>query len=141
MRVRLVLLAVSLAAAVCAGGCSGSSSSTSAASPAPAPSDPDFSAMMENFYQQIEGKHWSFAYGMLSARYRKRFSEDDFIDRYSTIDSPDVLVRQLGDRSVDVRLTGTDAHDPAQHLAEYEQVSLAWDGAEWVIDDIKRAPN
>lgn len=141
MRVGRLLLAAAFAVVLSAGCASGSGGSSASASPQPAPTNPDLGAVLENFYQQIEDEHWSFAYAMLSARYRARVSQGAFVDRYRDIANLNVTVLQdTASRVVQVTLEGTKAGDPAKHVNQVERVRLAWDGQEWTIDDIRRAP-
>ncbi|MGD0053689.1 MAG: hypothetical protein ABSD03_17930 [Vulcanimicrobiaceae bacterium] len=139
MRVGRLLLAAAFAVVLSAGCASGSGGSSASASPQPAPTNPDLGAVLENFYQQIEDEHWSFAYAMLSARYRARLSQGAFVDRYRDIADLNVTVLQDTGRVVQVTLDGHRAGDPAKHVASVEWVRLAWDGQEWTIDDIRRA--
>lgn len=140
MRVRVKSIATACALALLLPACAGGSGSTGAnASPRPAPSDPDLGSVMENYYQQIEGQHWSFAYAMLSPRYKKQLSQDALIDCYRSIVNPDVRVQQRTDRTFDVEIQGRDANVPTKHIDEIEHVRVMWDGQEWLIDDIQRS--
>jgi len=139
MRVGRLLLAAAFAVVLSAGCASGSGGSSASASPQPAPTNPDLGAVLENFYQQIEDEHWSFAYAMLSARYRARLGQGAFVDRYRDIADLNVTVLQDTGRVVQVTLDGHRAGDPAKHVGGVEWVRLAWDGQEWTIDDIRRA--
>ena len=50
------------------------------------------------------------------------------------------VLQDTASRVVQVTLEGTKAGDPAKHVNQVERVRLAWDGQEWTIDDIRRAP-
>jgi hypothetical protein len=93
---------------------------------------------MERYYQQVEGQHWKFAYAMLSPRYRGTLSESAFADRYSDVLNPDVQLQQKTDSVVVATLGGRDRVDSGRRRAFEEKVTLAWDGEQWVIDDIRR---
>ncbi|MGD1067389.1 MAG: hypothetical protein ABR975_11280 [Vulcanimicrobiaceae bacterium] len=140
MRARVKSIAAACVLALLLPACAGGShAATATASPRPAPTDPDLGSMMENYYQQIEGEHWAFAYAMLSPRYKKQLSQDAFIDCYRSIVAPDVRVQQRTDRTLDVELQGRDASVPTKHIDEVEHVRVVWDGQEWLIDDIQRS--
>ena len=104
----------------------------------PAPADPDLAGVMERFYQQVEGRHWRFAYAMLSAQYRAGRSEAELRNRYDELADLDVNLRQRTDRIVVARLVAHDRLDRARVRAVDETVTLAWDGGQWVIDAIRR---
>jgi hypothetical protein len=140
MRVGILAVVAAFGVALSAGCASGSAGSSASASPQPAPTNPDLGAVLENFYQQIEDEHWSFAYAMLSARYRARVSQSAFVDRYRDIAGLNAtIVQDTSSRVVQVTLAGTKVGDPSKHVDEVERVRLAWDGQEWTIDDIRRA--
>ena len=105
---------------------------------APAPKNPDLSAVMERFYQQVEGGHWPFAYAMLSASYRARLTQPQLVERYGDLIDPNVRARQLSDRTVVAWLDGTERGHPGRALHVRETVTLAWDGEQWTIDAIER---
>ncbi len=108
--------------------------SLSAASPRPAPADPDLGAVLERYYQDIEGAHWSFAYAMLSPRVRATMSTNDLMDRYELFASPQITVRPTRGTSLDVWLDGNARDDPRRALHLVEHVTMVWDGEQWVID-------
>ena len=104
----------------------------------PAPADPDLAAVMERFYQQVEGGHWRFAYAMLSARYRAGITEAGLRSRYDELADLDVNLRQTTDRVVVARLDAHDRLDRARVRTVAETTTLAWDGGQWVIEAIRR---
>ena len=91
---------------------------------------------MERFYQQVEGGHWRFAYAMFAPAYRARHSEADLVARYSRYASLDVTLRQRSDTVVVSHLEGID-RDDGSPLRDEETVTLAWDGADWKIADLR----
>jgi hypothetical protein len=104
----------------------------------PAPSDPDLSAVTERFYELVEGAHWPFAYAMLSTRYRASLTEAAFEKRYASLIAPDVKARQTAATTVVTRI---DAKDASGRSRRYEEtLRFTWDGEEWKIDRIARAP-
>ncbi len=103
-----------------------------------APANPDLATVMERFYQQVEGRHWKFAYAMLSPRYRGTLRDSAFVERYVDLDNPDVRLQQKTDRVVIATLDGHDRTDRSRRRTFEETVTLAWDGEQWVIDDIRR---
>ncbi len=126
-----------LAAAIAACGCARASTGDDRpAHPVPAPTDPDLGTVMERFYQQVEGRHWRFAYAMLAPAYRARLSEDDLARQYDGYASADVSLRQPSDRVVIAQLAATDP--TGRRLRVEETVTLAWDGADWQIAAIRR---
>ena len=110
-----------------------------AAAPAhalPVPKDPDLGTVMERFYQDVEGQHWRFAYAMLAPAYRTRHAEDVLVSRYGRYASFDVTLRQRSDTVVVSEIEGTD-RDGGRPLRDEEVVTLAWDGADWRIADLR----
>jgi hypothetical protein len=143
----LSLVVVCLCLGVVLAACSGTRQSADASSPpsasapkmqAAAPANPDLATVMERFYQQVEGQHWKFAYAMLSPRYRGTLSDSAFVDRYADLVNPDVQLQQKTDRVVVAQVRGRDRLDRARYHGFEETVTLAWDGEQWVIDDIRR---
>jgi hypothetical protein len=144
--IRLVSLAAA-AAVLAAGGCGSSRHGTgdggASAAPqvqrrAPAPVDPDLGTVMERFYQYVQGRHWPFAYAMLSTRYRATLTQDELVRRYENLADADVALRHTPGTSVTARIDGTDRKDRSRKLHVEERVKLVWDGEQWVIDDITR---
>jgi hypothetical protein len=138
--------AVSLVVAVTAVACgpdhrAASAPSATAAAPRahrPPPSDPDLSGVTERFYELVEGAHWPFAYAMLSTRYRASLTEAAFEKRYASLIAPDVKARQVGATTVVTRI---DAKDASGRSRRYEEtLRFTWDGEDWKIDRIARAP-
>ncbi|HEX3467465.1 MAG TPA: hypothetical protein VHT05_05235 [Candidatus Elarobacter sp.] len=105
--------------------------------PVPAPKNPDLGAVMERYYQLIEGKHWQFAYAMLAPAYRAHVSEDALAQQYAGFSSADIDVRQQSDRVVIVRLDATERAS-GKPVAVQETVTLSWNGADWKIAAISR---
>jgi hypothetical protein len=99
----------------------------------PAPSNPDLGAVLERYYGQIQGRHWSFAYAMLSPRLRATLPESAFEARYADLTNADVTVGQSAGLRLPVRLD-----DTAHHTATTETVTLAWNGEDWTIDRLDR---
>lgn len=124
-----------LATALLAGGCAHATHAAAPAVALPAPTYPDLGAVMERFYQFVEGGHWRFAYAMLAPAYRARTSEAKLVARYSRYVSFDVTVRQQSDTSVVSSIAGV-ARDGGRSLHE-ETVTLAWDGADWKITGLR----
>lgn len=109
-----------------------------ASSLAPAPKNPDLTDVMERFYQQVEGGHWAIAYGMLSARYRARLTQQQLADRYAVLSDPSVHARQRSDRMVVAWIDAGDRQNSGRAVHIREAVTLAWDGEQWTIDAIER---
>jgi len=110
-----------------------------AAAPAhalPVPKDPDLGSVMERFYQQVEGQHWQFAYAMLAPAYRARHGESDLVARYGRYASFAVTLRQRSDTVVVSDIDGID-RDRGSPQRDEELVTLAWDGADWKIADLR----
>ena len=106
---------------------------------APAPANPDLAAVMERFYQYVEGAHWPFAYAMLSPRYRASLKQDRFVATYDRYSDLDVSLRQYGgDRIVVAMLGAKERGSPARAHRYEETTTLAWDGEDWKIDRIVR---
>jgi hypothetical protein len=105
---------------------------------APAPSNPDLAAVMERFYQQVEGGHWNIADGMLSPRFRAAFGPNGVRALYAPLTDLDVSLRQTTDRTVVASLTALDRADRARKLRFEETVTLRWDGEDWTVDAIAR---
>jgi hypothetical protein len=145
MRADALAPLVALACVLAVPGCTNPRQADSSSTPvpqaqrrAPAPKNPDLTDFMERFYQQVEGSHWAFAYGMLSPRYRQALTQQQLVDRYSGLVDPNVRARQLSDRTVMAWLDGTDRAHPGRALHLTEMVTLAWDGEAWTIDAIER---
>jgi hypothetical protein len=142
---RALAVAMTVIAAV---GCTASSASRGAgggesAAPrahasAPAPADSDLAAVMERFYQQVEGGHWRIADGMVSPRFRAAFGENAVRTLYEPLADLDVTLRQTSPRTVVTSLTATDRNDRTRKLRFEELVKLRWDGEDWTIDSIAR---
>ena len=136
-----MLLCLAVLAAGCArhpGDAGAGASGAAAQQHEPAPADPDLAAVMERFYQQVEGGHWRFAHAMLSARYRAGVTEAALRNRYDELADLDVNLRQTTDRVVVARLDAHDRLDRARVRSVDETVTLAWDGGQWLIDGIRR---
>ncbi|HEX3462856.1 MAG TPA: hypothetical protein VHS78_02215 [Candidatus Elarobacter sp.] len=138
--------AAALAAVVAAGGCgpahrADSAASATASAPRahrPAPPDPDLTAVIERYYELIEGAHWPFAYAMLSARYRASLSQPEFEKRYASLIAPHVKARQVAPTTAVTRIDAHDAADRTRMRRYEETVKFVWDGEEWKIDRIDR---
>lgn len=101
----------------------------------PAPANADLGAVLERFYQDIEGRHWQIAYAMLSPHLRSTLSESAFEARYAPYADADVTVGQSNGLHTTVQL-----NDAAHHRATTEDVTLKWDGEDWTIDGVRRTP-
>lgn len=106
--------------------------------PAPAPADPDLGTVMERFYGDVEGGHWAIAYAMLSPRYRRTLSRDDFVAQYARFADVDASLRQSGTRSLVATLTTHDRTDRTRVRRFVETWTLAWDGEDWKLDALRR---
>jgi hypothetical protein len=137
LRVLLLVATVAILAAGCGRHPSGTTQVPSAAPLAPAPKNPDFTPIVERFYQLVEGKHWAIAYAMCSDRYRASRPQAAFESLYEGTANADVQARQTGDRSVVTTLVLPAAGGaPARTLRE--KLTFAWDGERWAIDSIAR---
>ncbi|HEY0394382.1 MAG TPA: hypothetical protein VGD01_07780 [Candidatus Elarobacter sp.] len=105
---------------------------------APAPANPDLAAVMERFYQQVEGGHWTVADGMLSPRFRAASGPNGVRALYAPLADLDVSLRQTTDRTVVASLTALDRADRARKRRFEETVTLRWDGEDWTVDAIAR---
>lgn len=141
------VVVAALAAVVAAAGCtphrlqtevSGGYESPAAHAHLPAPANPDLAAVMERFYQQVEGAHWPFAYAMLSPRYRATLRRDAFVARYERLGEMDVSLQQRGDRVVIATLGAVERGTPPRTRKFEETTTLAWDGEDWRIERITR---
>lgn len=140
------LLPVVIVAAMLAGGCGPSrhAAETAAGDASPAhvrataPANPDLGTVMERYYQYIGGRHWQFAYAMLSPRYRATLSQDAFVARYEDLADADVAIRHRPGTVVVAQLDGVDRKDRSRRVHVLEVVKLVWDGEQWTIDDIAR---
>jgi hypothetical protein len=133
-----LLLVVAL---VAGSGCAQRSAAVDATRAAPVrhtspPPNPDFTPVIERYYQQVEGAHWRFAYAMLSTRYRGRMTQEQFEARYNGFPALSVAARQTSDRTVSAQLIGYDRPGRPHHLEE--KITMAWDGEAWTIDAIAR---
>jgi hypothetical protein len=147
MRADRVAVVAGLAFILVAAGCTPArttlSASTETVAPAarhhaPAPANPDLGTVMERFYQQVEGAHWSFAYAMLSPRYQAALAPDPFIARYASFADLDVSLQQYGDRVVVATIGAKERGTPPRARRFAEKTTLAWDGEDWKIDRIER---
>ncbi len=135
MRAGCRLSTIALCLGVAFAGCTsqhGTASSTHHAMPAP--TDPDLGAVLERYYQQIEGRHWDVAYAMLSPRLRAALPEPAFEARYAPFTDADVNVGESNGMRVQV-----DLDDTANHIRATENLTLKWNGEDWTIDRIDRA--
>lgn len=124
-------------AAVTLSSCAGARSGDAPRQHLPAPSHPDLSSLVERYYQQIEGAHWTIAYAMLSERYRGSHDRPAFETSYQGTSNADINARQVGDRRELVLLRiPASANAPARSIRE--TLTFAWDGEEWKVDDITR---
>jgi len=139
LRVLSLVVAVATLAAGCSRHDAGTASSSASAAPrAPAPKNPDFTSVVERYYQLVEGKHWEVAYAMLSDRFRAKHAQSEFETLYEGTSNADVHARQTGERSVVAELALPAAGaQPVRTL--HETLSFAWDGERWTIDDIVRS--
>jgi hypothetical protein len=136
---RFVSIAVALAVLLAAG-CASTTQrhTTSSAAPAPAPSDPDLGAVLERFYEGIEDRRWAFAYAMLSPRYERALSRNDFTALYDRFADVQVVIRQTTERSA-VATLRTKEHATAAASRRFEETwTFAWDGERWVLDGLRR---
>ena len=141
--VRAAAVALALAAL---GGCgprhadagAGASATTAAAAHERAPQDPDLAAIMERFYQQVEGEHWAFADGMLSQGYRTAIGLDGVRPMYKDLADLDVSLQQTAASTVVANLSARDPTDRTRRLRYRETVRLLWDNDQWAIDLIAR---
>ncbi|HEY0615829.1 MAG TPA: hypothetical protein VGC96_14360 [Candidatus Elarobacter sp.] len=104
----------------------------------PPPANPDLLAVMERFYQQVEGAHWRFADGMLSPRYRAALGPAGIRSRYDGFADVDVTLRQSSGRSVVAAVTVVDRGATARKHRFEETSTLRWDGEDWTVDAIRR---
>ncbi len=134
MRAGCRLSTIALCLGVAFAGCTSQHGTASSAHHAlPAPTNPDLGAVLERYYQQIEGRHWSIAYAMLSPRLRAELPEPSFEARYAAFTNADVTVGESNGTRIQVRLD-----DAARHAGATETVTLKWDGEDWTIDAIDR---
>lgn len=144
---RLSFLASAVLVACLAAGCTPSSRTTSsitassqrpaAHAAAPEPRDPDLAGVMERFYQQVEGAHWSIAEGMLSPKLRASLGENGLRGRYARFADLDVTLRESAPRTV-VASLGAVRRDDGAKLRVEETARLRWDGEDWQIDALER---
>jgi hypothetical protein len=143
---RLLQIAGLAVAAVVLGGCGGARhthaagprATVVAASPQRAPQDPDLAAVMERFYQQVEGQHWAFADYMISPAYRLVLGPDGVRERYKGLADLDVTLQQTAASTIVATLSAKDSANPARRLRFVETSRLLWDGEYWTIDSIAR---
>jgi hypothetical protein len=139
LRVLSLLAAVATLAAGCARHDAGTASrAPSAPAHVLAPKNPDFSPVVERYYQLVEGQHWSVAYAMLSDRYRAQHPQAAFEALYEGTSNADVHARQTGERSVVTSLAIQATGAQAAHTL-HETLTFGWDGERWAIDDIVRS--
>ncbi|HZX68038.1 MAG TPA: hypothetical protein VFE70_04090 [Candidatus Elarobacter sp.] len=135
----LVLLATAVALCGCiARHAENGPVATTASAPARAPQDPDLAAVMERFYQMVEGEHWQFADLMLTPGYHTRLGLDGMRPRYANLTGIDVTLQQTGSSTVVAHMSARDRSNPARVLNFIETSRLFWDGQQWGIDEIAR---
>jgi hypothetical protein len=105
---------------------------------AAAPKNPDLGTEIESFYQLVEGERWSYAYAMLSPRYRATLTQAQFERRYGSLVAPDVTAQQLDSSTVVAHIVAKDRADRAHTLHLEETVKLGWNGEQWTIEKITR---
>jgi len=138
-RLTSLLLVVAL---IAGSGCTQRDAAVDAKHAAPArraspPPNPDFTAVIERYYQQVESAHWRFAYAILSARYRRKITEAQLESLYSRFHELSVAARQTSDRTLTTALDGRDRM--GRRVPPYEEkITMDWDGEEWTIDAIAR---
>jgi hypothetical protein len=103
-----------------------------------APQDADLAAVMERFYQQIEGEHWAFADGMLTPGFHTILGLDGIRERYKGLADLDVTLQQTGSSTVVAHLTAKDRNDPARRVSFVETTRLFYADGQWAIDSIAR---
>ena len=144
MRGERLLLTMLLAASLGLCGCTGThaarsdAGATAAASPARAPQDADLAAVMERFYQLIEGEHWEFADAMLTPGFHTILGMDGVRPRYQDLADIDVTLQQTGASTVVAHLTAKQRGDPSRIVHVVEIVRLFDADGQWAIDSIAR---
>jgi uncharacterized protein YceK len=145
MRGERLLHIVALAlAAVTLGGCAGRHSDANAGPQATAaaaeraPQDADLAAVMERFYQQVEGEHWPFADGMLTPAFHTILGLDGVRERYKDLIDLDVTLQQTGASTVVAHVTAKERNDPARRVSFIETSRLFYVEGQWAIDSIAR---
>jgi hypothetical protein len=116
----------------------GPQATVAAASQQRAPQDPDLAAVMERFYQQVQGAHWAFADYMISPVFRGVLGPDGVRGRYQDLADLDVTLQQTEALTVVASLSAKDRANPAHRLRFVETTRLLWDGDQWTIDSIAR---
>ncbi|BDE07552.1 hypothetical protein WPS_28280 [Vulcanimicrobium alpinum] len=132
-RSRAVVLTVLLAA-----GCAPHAASTASTThPATPPGEPDFTALVERFYGQVEAAHWVPAGAMLSGGARSGISDAQLAERYRDFSDADVNARETSGRTVAVTLTAP-ARGGRPARVVHERLHFAWNGDAWTIDVLTR---
>jgi len=145
---RLLRIAVLAVATLALGACArhadtdtGPTAAAVTASPGRAPQDADLAAVMERFYQLVEGEHWQFADLMLTPDFHTTLGMDGVRERYKDLTDIDVTLEQTGSSTVVAHVNAKDRVNPAHRLRFVETSRLFWDGQQWAIDTIaRRAP-
>jgi hypothetical protein len=145
MRVERSFSVAVLCCALTVAGCTGSHrDGAAAASPAPpavaahspGPRDGDAAAALERYYQLISSRRWTFAYAMLTPRYRASVDERTFRSAYESLIDPDVRVTKMQDGTLRTTIDGIERNG-RRHSVE-ETMTVVWDGTQWQIDEIRR---
>jgi hypothetical protein len=108
------------------------------ASVAPGPQDTDLAAVMERFYQQLEGEHWAFADGMLTPGFHTMLGLDGIRERYKDLADLDVTLQQTGASTVVAHLTAKTRTNPVRRVSFIETARLFYTEDRWQIDSIAR---
>ena len=116
----------------------GASTTDATATAVPGPQDTDLAAVMERFYQQVEGEHWQFADGMLTPGFHTILGLDGVRPRYQDLWNLDVSLQQTGSSTVVAHLTARHRSDPARYSSYIETARLFYTEGRWEVDSIAR---